>query len=446
MKNGALIECSTIEELHEEEAARIAGDEDLQTQITECKETCASEMSQLQANLDAEIDARLSADKALQALIETEASQRQAADIALQSNIDAEATTRAAADTALQGSIDTEATQRAAADSALQAAIDAEAAARQAADTSLQAAITSEATQRAAADSALQAAIEAYLQTEISGLQAQIDSLASNSGGYVIDSEGVYHVYTAAGIAAWRTALNSDMGTSCTLEADIDMADVSLSPIGSKSDPFTGVLDGNGHALSNMELSSTVNSTGESAYLGMFNAIGSSGQVKDLTLDGVSVKLSAYSTSSSDTVTVKYKETDSSSSYVTATTNALVGALAAYNAGTISGCSVAGSVSGSSSSKIPVTGGMVGYNAGTVTGCTCGCTVVGGYVNLVRYFTGGAVGYNTGVVQSTTFTGTASVSQTKIYYLGGVVGANFGTVSSCSSTGTPSTVSGHDGS
>ena len=153
MKNGTFIECSTIEELHAEEEARIAGDAQLQSNIDaeaearEAADTAEAEArkdaddqlqaaidaeaearkdvdGQLQDNIDAEVEARIAADKALQALIETEASQRQAADIALQSNIDAEAVTRAAADTALQGSLDSEATSRAAADSALQAAVD----------------------------------------------------------------------------------------------------------------------------------------------------------------------------------------------------------------------------------------------------------------------------------------------------------------------------------
>ena len=62
----------------------------------------------LQANIDAEADARDAADTALQANIDAEAQARANADTTLQNNIDAEASTRAAADTALQANIDNE--------------------------------------------------------------------------------------------------------------------------------------------------------------------------------------------------------------------------------------------------------------------------------------------------------------------------------------------------
>ena len=381
MKNGALIECSTIEELHAEEEARIAADEELQKQVTENREACESETAKLQENLDAEIDARLAADKALQALLETEASQRQAADIALQSNIDTEATARAAADTALQGNISTEATQRAAADSALQAAIDAEAAARQSADTSLQAAITSEATQRAAADSALQAAIEAYLQSELESMQSQISALVATSGGYTIDEDGAYHVYTKDGLLSWMSAAASDATVGCTLESDIDMLSASLSPIGSSSSPYKGTFDGNGYAISNATIS------GDGTYTGFFGYT-SVATIKNLTLNSVYVSTRG-----------KYAGT-------------LVGYM---TQGTISNCSVSATVSG-------------GYSTGGYTG------------GIVGYLYGAALSsYNN--IEGCSFSGTVTVTQSSgIQYAGGIAGAmSHGVIASCANKGTVST-------
>lgn len=206
MKNGTFIECSTIEELHAEEEARIAADEDLQQQITECKETCASEMEQLQENLDAEIDARLSADKALQALIETEASQRQAADVALQSNIDAEAVTRASSDTSLQAAIDSLSLTV----SGFTATI-----------SEIANSISSESDARKDADSSLQDNIEAAEEskdTAIAELQAQIDALKESiseiaeatTGGYIVGSVTDVYVPVSGATPESYTLSSSD--------------------------------------------------------------------------------------------------------------------------------------------------------------------------------------------------------------------------------------------
>ena len=369
MKGGTFIECSTIEELHAEEEARIAADENLQQQIDECKENCSEEMEQLQTNLDAEIDARLSADKALQALIETEASQRQAADIALQSNIDAEATTRAAADTALQ-----------AADTALQAAIATETTQRAAADTALQAAIDTEATQRAAADSALQAAIEAYLQSELESMQSQISALVATSGGYTIDEDGTYHVYTKDGLLSWMSMVSSDATVGCVLEADIDMLSASLSPIGSSSLPYKGTFDGNGYTISNATIS------GDGTYAGFFGYT-SAATIKDLTLNNIYVSVKG-----------KYGGT-------------LVGYM---TQGTLSNCSVSATVSG-------------GYGTGGYTG------------GIVGYLYGAALSsYNN--IEGCSFSGTVTATQvTGIQYAGGIVGAmSHGVIVSCANKGTVS--------
>ena len=275
MKNGTFIECSTIEELHAEEEARIAADEDLQQQITECKETCASEMEQLQENLDAEIDARLSADKALQALIETEASQRQAADTALQSNIDAEAVTRASSDTSLQAAIDSLSLTV----SGFTATI-----------SEIANSISSESDARKDADSSLQDNIEAAEEskdTAIAELQAQIDALKESisevaeatTGGYIVGSVTTLAIpisgvttesYTMSSpyayhyMAVWSASYVQKYSSSVIL-VDYDTAtyleqlftaggyDVSLTAMFNKNAVFLGFKYNNSAALSTIK-------------------------------------------------------------------------------------------------------------------------------------------------------------------------------------------------
>ena len=146
--------------------------------------------STLQANIDAEAEARNLVDQQLADIV-AEASARSSADTTLQSNIDAEASTRAAADTTLQGNIDTEVADRTAADSTLQSNIDAEASARDAADVVLQGNIDTEAADRAAADTTLQSNIDAEASARSSAdtaLQNQINDILSNTDPAALDS------------------------------------------------------------------------------------------------------------------------------------------------------------------------------------------------------------------------------------------------------------------
>ena len=80
---------------------------------------------QLQANIDAEAEARKEADKQLQAAIDAEEQARQEADQQLQAKIDAEEQARQEADQQLQAKIDAETQARQQADQRLQSAIDA---------------------------------------------------------------------------------------------------------------------------------------------------------------------------------------------------------------------------------------------------------------------------------------------------------------------------------
>ena len=159
------------------------------------------------------------------------------------------------------------------------------------------------------------------------------------------------------------------------------------------SNAFTGSYDGNGLEIRNLTSSSNVG-------VGLFGNIASSGSISKVALVSVNI---------------------------TSTGIAGVGGLAAGNLGTITNCSVTGTVSGNGSNL----GGVVATNAnGTITNCSFTGTVTGGSGAV-----GGVVGNNGGTVSNcyaaAFVSGTAS-------NMGGVAGANISghTVENCYSTGT----------
>ena len=120
-----------------------------------------NELIELVNNLSAKVDEMNDQIADLNKRLEEEIKRAQEAEKQLQANIDAEAEARKEADQQLQANIDAEAAARREADEQLQAAIDAEEQARQQADQQLQTNINNEATARQQADQQLQAAIDA---------------------------------------------------------------------------------------------------------------------------------------------------------------------------------------------------------------------------------------------------------------------------------------------
>ncbi len=159
--------------------------------------------------------------------------------------------------------------------------------------------------------------------------------------------DGVYHVYTEAGLWAWAEAVKTDKTIYCTLESDITMPTLAdgeesnWTAIGDGYNPYTGTFDGNGHTISNL----IVSGDGHQGFIGKL----SGGTVKNLTLKNVSV-----TATSSD-----------------------AGAVAGYSRGEgsmIYGCQVIGGfVTGAS-----FVGGIAGYaNKSSIYACSAKCDVTG---------------------------------------------------------------------
>lgn len=237
------------------------------------------------------------------------------------------------------------------------------------------------------------------------------------------------------------------------LMADIDMAvyaETGFAAIGRGAVPernrpgFTGIFDGNSHAISGLEWAdATTGPAGLFAYVS-----GPSGEIKNLTLlapemilgeevcgaplvahlDGgavVNCHVQGGRISGKDAVgglaafNEKGRIVDSSVA-ISIEGSRRVGGLAACNCGDIVGCRAGGSVTGQSQ-----VGGLVGYNEGTITECSADSRITG-------EMTGGLVGLNEGNILQSHAVGDVNGTSG----LGGLVGCHhFGVVENCYATG-----------
>ena len=140
-----------------------------------------NELIELVNNLSAKVDEMNDQIADLNKRLEEEIKRAQEAEKQLQANIDAEAEARKEADEQLQAAIDAEEAARQEADQQLQAKIDAETQARQQADQQLQTNINNEATAREQADQQLQTAIDA-INGKLDAIQIESANLYTASG------------------------------------------------------------------------------------------------------------------------------------------------------------------------------------------------------------------------------------------------------------------------
>jgi hypothetical protein len=159
--------------------------------------------------------------------------------------------------------------------------------------------------------------------------------------------------------------------------------------------PFTGVFDGDGHKIINLTIG--INRI-EQTYIGLFGYIGVGGQVKNLGVTNF---------------------------YRPETWDSCMGAIAGYNAGSLTNCFATGAINGGY--YVVSVGGLVGRNNGNIINCcssvninVCNCEYSGG--------SGGLAGGNdsNGYISNSFATGNINGPGA-----GGVVGWNSGGIVSC---------------
>ena len=172
------------------------------------------------------------------------------------------------------------------------------------------------------------------------------------------ETTNTYIVRSAEGLLVWNEAARADLTTNLVLAADISLPATTAdgtaitvtdgvpsgsnwTPIGTSNNPFTGTINGGGHTLSGLRISSTTSDTGFIGYLG------TDGAVKNLTLANAVVHSTQY----------------------------CIGIVVGTNGGTMENCHVA---AGSSVSAVEMqAGGIVGHNGGLLMGCTHAAAVKG---------------------------------------------------------------------
>ena len=178
----------------------------------------------------------------------------------------------------------------------------------------------------------------------------QGESGAAEDLGYSIQNDGSYTVYNANGLLAWNEAARKDLSINCTLTADIDMTGKAWTPIGDgaiSESGYQGIFDGQGHRIKGLTIT-TDSPSGENAAL--FDGIGGNGEVKNLQLVDVNYDVKQGGVSSG---------------------------IAAGNSGTITACSVTGTITSARGNSSGIATGSDGtitacWFNGTITGPNCG--------------------------------------------------------------------------
>ncbi len=183
------------------------------------------------------------------------------------------------------------------------------------------------------------------------------------------------------------------------LTADIVLPEVSagnnnFTPLFSDEKPFLGTLDGAGHKITNLTVYNT-----ETFYSGLFSVIGSTGSVKNLTLENALMSGTNY-----------------------------VGIIAGWSLGSIADCTVSGAVTHIAANGYKVfVGGIAGRAEENVDRCSAAVDLTVTEAQIEVY-AGGIVGYlSSGGSSSSPLTltasGTANVLGRDDYvYVGGLVG------------------------
>ena len=203
------------------------------------------------------------------------------------------------------------------------------------------------------------------------------------------NSPRTLYISTAAELALLSKDCTLDAysrNLTVVLTADIDLSDVEFAPI----PVFCGDFNGAGHTVSGFSFTEKGSDQGFIRYL-QAGAV-----VRDLTLEGT---LTPGGSKSS------------------------LGLIAGENSGTISGCTVSGTVTGDED-----VGGIAGRNTvtGRITGCVSQASVTG------ELHTGGIAGYNEGVIESCTGQGQVNITENEnAMDTGGIAGYSSGTITGC---------------
>lgn len=193
------------------------------------------------------------------------------------------------------------------------------------------------------------------------------ESGAAEDLGYIYDNTtNSYTVYNADGLLAWAEATKSDLTLNCTLTADIDLTGKEWTRIGygaTSEYGYQGTFDGQGHCITGLAITTDDPYNGRVA---LFDGIGGNGEVKNLQL--VNVDFNVIQNGASGGIAYGNYGTITACSVTgtIATADGSIGGIATINFGTITACWFKGTITG------PNRGNIAAHNYGILTACYYG--------------------------------------------------------------------------
>ena len=204
------------------------------------------------------------------------------------------------------------------------------------------------------------------------------ESGAAEDLGYIYDNTTkTYTVYNADGLLAWAEATKSDLTLNCTLTADIDLTGKEWTRIGygaTSEYGYQGTFDGQGHCITGLAITTDDPYNGRVA---LFDGIGGNGEVKNLQLVNVDFNVIQNGTSGGIAYGNYGTITACSVTGTIATASGSVGGIAANNVGTITACWFNGTLAGS------MPGNIASTNLGTINACYYGKN---GYIGVMNNY------------------------------------------------------------
>lgn len=234
-------------------------------------------------------------------------------------------------------------------------------------------------------------------------------------------------VFDANVITTASQLQNIAMDGSYKLGNDIDLSSISnWTALGTKEIPFTGVLDGQGYKIKNLNLQSAANENG------LFGYIGKDASISNIVIEGVNITrgttigaLAAVNDGSIDNVKVLRSDNLYQINQTVTEGDLIVGAVVGINNGTINNAetNIDITLNGSSEQTATATiGGIVGKNTSVVNNSNSSAYIVS---TINKAIIGGVVGNTTSKVSNAYFKGTIFASQeAKDTYVGGIIGYN----------------------
>ena len=198
-----------------------------------------------------------------------------------------------------------------------------------------------------------------------------------------------------------------EMNKSYKLMNNLDLTDIEWIPLGTNSDPYKGYFDGNGYAISSLNI------TQDNLYNGLFGYV--EGNIFDLTIENANISFD------SDFATY-------------------AGLIAGYSNGNITGCDVEGTITIENDNYGSYIGMLVGFTQGKIDETTIitefepnliNQNTVTGQITITEGelgFIGGLAGKTFNTTVSNNFSSTSLDITTGNYqvYIGGLIGHNFG--------------------